>query len=184
MARHVAYQGAPGAFGEEACRTFLPEWLPVARPSFEAVVESVLAGEVDRGMLPLRNSSAGPVPGVEELIAGSNLLVIERHSLPVRLHLLAVPGARLDGIRRVASHPMALAQCRKWLDEAGLAVEEEANTAVAAQALAQAGDLEKAVMASEAAAKDYGLAILKHDLQDAADNATIFAIVARDPEGL
>ena len=183
MARHVAYQGAPGAFGEEACRSFLPDWLPVAKPSFAAVVEAVRAGEVDRGMLPLRNSSAGPVPGVEDLIGGSGLLVLERLSLPVRMHLLGLPGASLEAIRRVASHPMALAQCRKWLDESGLAVEEEANTAVAARALAESGDLERAVMASETAAKTYGLAILRRDVQDAADNATTFAVVARDPEG-
>jgi prephenate dehydratase len=182
MPRHVAYQGAPGAFGEEACRAFLPDWLPVARPTFAAVLDSVRAGEADRGILPLRNSSAGPVPGVEELIGGSGLLVLERRSLPVRLHLLALPDARPEAIRRVASHPMALAQCRKWLDESGLAVEEEANTAVAARALAESGDLEKAVMASEMAAKAYGLAIVRRDLQDSADNATIFVVVARDPE--
>lgn len=182
MARQVAYQGVPGAFGEEACRAFLPEWLPLAKPSFAAVVEAVRAGEAERGILPLRNSSAGPVPGVEELIGGSGLLVLERHSLPVRMHLLAVPGAGLEAIRRVGSHPMALAQCRKWLDESGLAVEEEANTAVAARALAESGDLEKAVMASETAAKTYGLAILRRDIQDSADNATTFVVVALDPE--
>ncbi|MET1111810.1 MAG: prephenate dehydratase domain-containing protein [Allosphingosinicella sp.] len=182
MTRRVAYQGAAGAFGEEACHAFLPDWLAVAKPTFAAVVEAVRNGEVDRGMLPLRNNTAGAVPSVDRLIRENGLVLLSSHRLPVRMHLLALPGAGRDGISRVASHPMALAQCRKWLLEAGLRVEEEANTALAAQALARSGDLGKAVIASENAATVYGLAILARGIQDAQDNATTFGIIG-PPEG-
>ncbi len=178
MSRDVAYQGAPGAFAEEACILFLPEWRPVARPSFEAVIEAVVADEAGRGMLPLRNSIAGDVPGIEELIRGSGLLLLARHRLPVRLHLLGLPGASLETIRSVTSHPMALGQIGKWLEATGVTPIEASNTAVAAAALAESGDLDKGVIASESAARNYGLSMIQRDIHDTADNATTFGIVA------
>jgi prephenate dehydratase len=182
MARTVAYQGAPGAFAHEACRAFLPEWTPIPYPTFEAVAEAVRAGETERGMLPLRNSAVGDVPGVADLIRESGVLVLSRHRLPVRMHLLVVPGASFEGVKLVASHPVALAQCRKWLEREGLESVQEANTAVAARDLARSGDLAKAVIASDVAAEAYGLAILRRDIHDVADNATTFGILARAEE--
>ena len=178
----IAYQGAPGAFGWEACRTFLPEWTPVARATFAGVVKAVTAGKAGRGMLPLRNAIAGPVPGVEELIRESGLVVLERHRLPIRMHLLGLPDATLDGIARLTSHPVALGQCGRWIREAGLEASEASNTAVAAQALAESDDATLGVIASEAAAEAYGLKILRRDVHDRDDNHTIFCVLARPDE--
>lgn len=178
----AAYQGAPGAFSWEACRAFLPEWTPVARATFANVVKAVQTGAAGRGMLPIRNSTAGPVPGVEELIRDSGLLIVGRHRLPVRLHLLGLPDAELAGIDRVASHPVALAQCVRWREEAGVAMIEAANTALAAKMLAEASDVRLGVVASEAAAEAYGLKILKRDIHDREDNATTFCVIAADGE--
>lgn len=179
MARRVAYQGAPGAFGEEACIRFLPGWRPEPYASFAAVVAALLAGKAGRGMLPLRNSSAGEVPGVEDLIHSDGVRLLSCHRLPVRLHLLTVPGGSRKTIKSVASHPMALAQVRKWLDDNRMPQEESANTAVAAVALARTGDRSKAVIASEAAAKAYGLSIVERDIHDHPDNVTTFGVIAR-----
>ena len=179
MAGQAAYQGAPGAFGEQACRAFLPDWEPVAQPSFAAVVRAVGQGQAGRGVLPLSNAAAGDVPGVEALIRGSGLALLSRHLLPVRMHLLGLPGATLASIRSVASHPVAFAQCRRWLEASGLALEPAENTALAAAALAASGDRSRAVLASAFAAELYGLTILRRDVQDRADNATLFAVVAR-----
>jgi len=104
--------------------------------------------------------------------------------MPVRLHLLALPGTWLIDVVTVASHPMALAQCRDWLAGSGLKTRTEGNTAVAARKLASSGDRSLAVIASEDAAHCYDLRILVHDLQDVADNATIFGLVARAGEKL
>lgn len=176
----VAYQGAPGAFAWEACRTFLPEWTPVARATFANVVKAVQAGAAGRGMLPVRNSTAGDVPGVEDLIRESGLLIVGRHRLPIRLHLLGLPEAELEGIERVTSHPVALAQCVRWREEAGVGALEAPNTALAAKMLAESGDAKLGVVASEAAAEAYGLRILRRDIHDRADNATTFCVVAVD----
>ena len=82
-------------------------------------------------------------------------------------------------ISLVASHPMALAQCRKWLEGGGVEVEETPHTALAAQALAESGDRGKAVIASNFAAQAYRLSIVKRDIHDSADDATTFGILAR-----
>ena len=175
----VAYQGVPGAFAEQACLAFLPDSDRYAVASFAAVAEAVARGETELGMLPLENSIAGPVPGVQALIDRHDLEVVARRDLPVRQHLMARPGVALDEVRVAVSHPMALAQCLRTLAELGLDTEEAANTAMAAQALAGSDDRSRAVIASGAAAEAWGLAVLRHDVHDRPDNHTTFAIVAR-----
>lgn len=172
----IAYQGAPGAFGHQACLAFLPGREAIAKASFAEVAAAVAAGEAELGMLPLENSRAGPVPGVAELIAASGLAVLAEHALPVRLHLLAPAGVRLAEIRTAVSHPMALRQCAASLARLGLATEEAENTAIAARDLA---GRDRAALASEAAAALYGLTIVEADMQDDPGNATRFALVAR-----
>ncbi|MGZ8335624.1 MAG: prephenate dehydratase domain-containing protein [Allosphingosinicella sp.] len=180
MTGEVAYQGAPGAFSAEACRHFLPDYEAVAKPSFEAVAQAVVAGESDYGMLPGENSIAGPVPGVQELIATNGLIVRGSFHYPVRLHLMARPGATLAEIEVAVSHPMALAQCAATLRRLCLTVEEATNTAFAAQSVAASPDRKRAAIASEVSAATYGLTILCRDVHDRPDNVTTFLVVARE----
>lgn len=171
----VVYQGVEGAFSHEACLRFLPGHQPIAVATFSEVVAAVQSGEADFGMLPLANSEAGET-GARELIAKARLNIVEEPMLPVRMHLLGLPDAKLEQIRTVVSHPIALRQCSEALLQLGLKTEETSNTALAAKALTNPN---RAVLASDAAAAIYGLAILKRDLQNQADNATTFAIVSR-----
>lgn len=172
----VAYQGAPGAFAHEACLAFALDHEPRAYPSVAAAAAAVAAGEAACGLLPLENSAAGEVPGVRSVIAEAGLVIAAEHRLPVRMHLLGLPGAQLASITTIVSHPVALRQCGARLAALGVATEEAPNTALAAQALR---DPRKAVLASQAAARLYGLRILAADMQDDPDNATIFARVVR-----
>jgi prephenate dehydratase len=142
------------------------------------VVHAVVGGKADLGMLPIENSCVGPIPGVAELLAGSEAQILRRVDLPVRMHLLAVAGARLREIQVVASHPVALAQCSKTLRDLGVGLEEASNTAVAAKELAGSASYDRAVLASERAAEVHGLVILKRDMQDSANNRTTFAVIA------
>jgi len=175
----VAYQGERGAFGEEACIRFLPDHERLACASFAAVAEAVAAGRADRGMLPIENSSAGRVKEVETAIEAHALAVVDRNPLPVRMHLMAIPGAAIEQLRAVASHRVALAQCQKLIESLGLPEEMASNTAIAARDLAASGDRTRAVLASQAAADAYGLEILVRDVHDRPDNQTIFAIVRK-----
>jgi prephenate dehydratase len=168
----VAYQGTEGAFSHEACLRFLPDEEPVAVPSFEDVVNVVNKGDADFGMLPLSNNQAGET-GALELIEKGDLEIVDERELPVRMHLLGMPTASIEKIRTVVSHPVALRQCAETL--AALEV-ETSNTALAAAALTNPN---RAVLASEEAARLYGLTILLRDVHDRPDNSTRFAIVRR-----
>ena len=172
----VAYPGAPGAFSHEACLRFLPGHEAVSWESFAEVLSAVEAGEVEFGVLPLSNNQAGET-GARELIEAAPLRVMAEHGLPVRMHLLGLRGARLEEIGTVVSHPVALRQCARVIGELGASTEEADNTALAA---ARLNDRSRAVLASEAAARIYGLAILKRDVHDRPDNMTTFAVVARE----
>ena len=143
------------------------------------MIAAVSAGDTEVGVLPIENSAAGSVAEAQQLLADCDLATIAEHWLPVRMHLLTLPGARLADIRRVTSHPVALAQCAETLRALGLATETAPNTAVAAQALATTADRQSAVLASEAAAEAYGLTILSRDVHDRPDNATRFRVVGR-----
>jgi prephenate dehydratase len=175
----VAYQGQPGAFGHEASLRFVPGHTPVPKPSFGAVIGSVSDGETEFGVLPLENSCAGPVAEVQQLLSGTNLPILSTHTLSVRMHLLAREGTTLSTIRRVVSHPVALAQCATTLRALDLETEPASNTAVAAKMVAESGDSSTAVLASEAAAAIYGLAILRRDVHDDPDNVTTFCVLGR-----
>jgi prephenate dehydratase len=172
----VAYQGVPGAFSHEASGRFLPDEEPMGCATFAQVVEAVEDGQADFGMLPRANNSAGTVDEVQALLDQSRVTIVAEHKLPIRIHLLGLPGAKLDQVRTAVSHPMALKQCAASLAELGLDQQAASNTAAAAQALS---DPSNAVLASEAAAEAYGLAILKRDMHDRDDNETTFVIVAR-----
>jgi prephenate dehydratase len=170
----VAYQGLPGAFSHDACLSLLPDHRPLAAPSFAAVLQAVIDGRAERGVLPLENVAAGPVPGVRSLIERSAVRRIGEHLLPIRMHLLGLPGASLARLTSVASHPMALRQCARTLARLNLRTQEAANTAIAAADLAEQ---DQAVLASAAAARFYGLEILLSDVHDDPENATLFAVL-------
>lgn len=172
----VAYQGAPGAFGHQAALAFCPGCELVPADTFADVARAVASGGTERGVLPVENSRAGPVEGVVEIIASSGVRVLAEHRLPVRMHLLALPGVRLGDVKLVRSHPVALLQCAEKVAALGLEAEPAANTAFAARDLRTR---DRAVLASEAAASAYGLAILVPDMQDDPDNATRFAVIAK-----
>ena len=172
----AAYAGVPGAFGHEACLAFLPAHEAVPFPTFGEVVAAVLEGGAERGILPVENNQAGPVEEVRVLLAAEPVDVLSEHELPVRMHLMALPGSDFTQIHTVVSHPVALKQCARTLARMELGTEEASNTAIAARDLAEPS---KAVLASEAAAEAYGLTILLRDVHDREDNSTRFAVIAR-----
>ena len=172
----IAYHGVPGAFSHEACRIFLPGEEPVSYPSFTAVVRAVEGGETDLGMLPLENNNVGGVDEVKQLLASSTVKILAEHRLPIRIHLLGLPGSSIEGVRTAVSHPMALKQCAATLASLGLVEEDAPSTSVAAQTLS---DPTKAVLASEAAAAAYDLVILKRDVHDRDVNVTTFVVISR-----
>ncbi len=174
----VAYAGEPGAFGEEVAR-MLPDAEPVPCASFAGVFAAVERGAAERGVVPLHNSRAGMVEEVVRLLARSPLQVADRLALRVRQNLLVLPGVRLEDIRRVASHPQALAQCSRLLKEHGWELVPRSTTSSAARQLAEERDPSCAVVASAKAAEIHGLAVLAPGIEDDPENTTRFAVLRR-----
>jgi prephenate dehydratase len=177
----VAYQGEPGAFGEEAVVGYFGEGVapqPVA--TFSAVCVAVEDGSADAAVLPLENSLAGTVGDALDALADGSLLVIGEILLPIRHQLLTLPGVELETVERVSSHWQALAQCERLLAAHAWQLVPAADTAGAARELAESGDRRGAAIASKRAAERYGLAIAAADIADAAHNMTRFAVLARD----
>jgi prephenate dehydratase len=183
MARRptVAYQGAPGAFSHEACLRLVPHDEPVAFAQFADAIAAVVSGECECALLPVRNNTAGDVPGVASMIENAGLHVRADAWLPISHQLLAKPGVPLGSLRAVKSHPMALAQCTGAIRRLKLNPVEAFDTAGAAQELARSSDHATGVIASRAAAEIYGLEIVAPRIEDDPDNATLFAIVSREP---
>lgn len=179
----VAYQGAEGAYGHEAAlRHFGVERRPVtfvACRSFRETLEAVEKGAADRAVLPIENSTAGSVHEVYDLLFERQLAVVGEEVVDVRHCLLGVPGATLDGLTRVLSHPQALAQCSEFLAEhPALEVVPAANTALAAKRVAEDAQPGQAAIASAEAGDRYGLVVLARDIANQAVNQTRFLVVA------
>lgn len=178
----VAYQGEPGAFGEEAVIGYFGAdgVTPVPMPTFSAVCAAVEDGSVDAGVLPLENSLAGTVGDALDALADGSLSVVGELLLPIRHQLLVLPGAKLENVKRVSSHWQALAQCERFLVERGWQVVAAADTAGAARELAANGDPTAAAIASARAAERYSLEIAAPDIQDLPHNVTRFTVLVLD----
>jgi prephenate dehydratase len=179
----VAYQGEPGAYGEEACLRFFGADTvdPRPMPTFSAVYDSVASGATDAGVLPLENSLAGTVGDALDALATGSLTVIGEVLQPIHHQLLVVPGVPLSEVEHVTSHWQALSQCDRFLSQHGWHVIPAADTAGAARRLAEDRDPHVAVIASERAAHLYGLEVAAHDIEDASHNVTRFAVISGAP---
>ena len=181
----VAYQGEPGAFGEEAILRYSGTVVDtVGVPTFADVCRAVESGDVDAGVLPLENSLAGTVGDALDALTTGSLAVVGEVLLPIHHHLLVVPGVRLTDVRRVTSHWQALAQCQTFLRRQGWHLVAAADTAGSARELAARPEPGMAAIASERAAQRYGLEVAVRDIADAPHNVTRFAVIARDGSGV
>ncbi len=180
-ARRVVFQGLAGAYSHLACRQVCPRYEAVPVNSFEEVFAAVREGRAERAMIPIDNSVAGRVADIHHLMPHCGLHIIGEHFQRVNHHLLAVPGATLEGIKTVHSHIHALNQCRRMLRELAITPRIHADTAGAAAQVAESGRPDEAAIASRLAAEIYGLEILRSSIEDAEHNTTRFIILAREP---
>jgi prephenate dehydratase len=183
----IAFQGAPGAYSDLACRRVFPDRQTLPCAQFEDAFAAVREGRAALGMIPIENSVAGRVTDIHNLMPNSGLHIIGEHFQPVHHHLLALPGATLDSIKMVRSHVQALGQTRIYLRRHGFAPVVAADTAGSAAEVAERGDPTVAAIASELAGQIYGLRSLAQNIEDAAHNTTRFLIMSpveqRPPRG-
>lgn len=179
----VAIQGEAGSFSHAAALELHgPDIRLIACATFEELFRAVQSGEAARGMVPIENSLAGSVYENYDLLSAHALHVVGETFLRIRHCLIARPGTTLGGIRRVASHPVALAQCRRFfLAHPAMVATPAYDTAGSVRNLMAGNDSADAAIASALAAQLYGAAVLAEGLEDHAENYTRFLVVAREP---
>jgi prephenate dehydratase len=176
----IAFQGAPGAYSDLACRRVFPDLKTLPCAAFEDAFGAVRNRQALYAMIPVENSVAGRVADVHHLLPDSGLHIVGEHYERVNHHLLAPKGASLATIKVVRSHVHALSQCRNLIRELGLKPVVAADTAGAAAEVAERNDVSVAAIASELAGEIYGLQSLKENIEDAEHNTTRFLILSRE----
>ncbi|CAL4915193.1 unnamed protein product [Urochloa decumbens] len=178
----VAFQGAPGAYSEFAAKTALPGCDTVPCRAFADALAAVERGGADRAILPVESTMEGTALRNYDLLLRHDLVVAQEINLFVHYCLLAMPGVRAAEVRRVISHPMALAHCGRALARLGVDREPVEDTAGAVEMLRSNRMLDTAAIASPRAADLYGLDVLAHGLQDESWNVTRFLLLSRPHE--
>ncbi len=177
----IAFQGEPGAYSDLSCREAFPKMATLPCRSFPDTFAAVASGRARLAMIPIENSVAGRVADIHQILPDSGLHIVGEHFHRVRHQLLASPNATLKSLKTVHSHVHALSQCRKLVARLKLKPIVHVDTAGAAAEVAKADDPTRAAIASELAAKIYGLKTLVAGIEDESHNTTRFIILARKP---
>lgn len=183
MSADAAYQGMPGAYSEEAARALLGTGATLfPRPTLEATFEAVESGDARCAVVPVENCLTGAVPNAYELLFSHEMHAIAETQVRIDHVLAAPPGVRLDDVTCVLSHPVALAQCRRFF-AAHPHIEPVAafDTAGAVEMVTRERDRRSAALASRRSAALYGADVIATDFQDHAENWTRFLLVTAEP---
>jgi len=178
----AAFQGEAGAYSElAALEYFSYDTSTLPCHSFDEVFAAVQQSQCTHGMIPIENSLAGSIHRNYDLLLRNDLHIVGEYHLRVNHCLLTLPGVALPEVRRVHSHPQALAQCEATLKRLEVETVPEADTAGSARLLCERNDRQAGAIASRRAAQVYGLDILAEDLEDNLANYTRFLVLARQP---
>lgn len=175
----VVYQGVEGAYAQAAMVEYFGEDVEnyhVER--WQDAMKDVAEGKADYGVFPIENSTAGNIADIYDLLMRYNTHIVGEQIIKVHHALLAVPGAKMEDIKCVYSHPQALAQTAEYIDRHGWKSSPLLNTAVAAQKVLKDGDKSQAAVASVYAGHIYGLDVLEESINDKNVNSTRFIVVS------
>jgi prephenate dehydratase len=180
--RRIAFQGEPGAYSEDAIRVFWGDDVThVPCASFSSMLQTVKSGAADGAVLPVENLVVGPITSALDALDDFSVGLTLGGTTDVHvIHaLMGAQDATLDSIKLIISHPVALQQCRRFLQAFGVPTEAYYDTAGAARKVSVDGDPTIAAIASHAAARLYGLKILSDTVQDEPENWTRFLKISR-----
>ncbi len=183
----IAFQGEPGAYSEAAAIRFTDHADLLPCESFDDVFTAVATGKATHGILPVENSIGGSIHRNYDLLLEHELPIVGEVQLDITHNLLVLPGTTMEQVKKIYSHPQALAQCERFLRGlSGVSVEATYDTAGSAKLVKEKGLKDAAAIASERAAQVFGLEILKAEVQDFSDNITRFLVISRvaDPDPL
>lgn len=178
----ASYQGAPGAYSEVAARALLgagASLLP--RPTLAGMFDAVTRGHAEYAVVPVENCLTGAVPDAYELLFAHDLRAIGETRVHVDHVLIAPSGTPIERVKRVLSHPVALAQCQQFFSaHPGIEPVPVFDTAGAVEIVIRQSDGRSAALASRRSAAIYGGEIIAEHFQDHAENWTRFLLAARE----
>ena len=182
----VGYQGTEGAYSQLAATHHFAASAESLRcvgyHSFREMLDAVKAGEIDFAVLPIENSIAGSINESYDLLADTGLSLVGEEFQPIAHCLIGVADVAVTDLRRIYSHPVALAQCGEFLETLEhCRVEAFVDTAMAVEKVKHDADPTQAAIASEEAAALHGLPILRRDIADHPENYTRMVIAANEP---
>ena len=177
----VAFQGAAYAFSEIAAKKFFGDQIQsIPCKNFEDVFQAVEEGKSIFGIVPVENSLTGSIHRNYDLLLEKDLKIVGEHSLRVEQHLIASPGVSIDEINTIYSHPQALEQCRKFLSSLNnIKTVASYDTAGSVKMVRDKGLKNAAAIASKNSAEDYGMQILRKEIEDIPENYTRFLIICK-----
>ncbi len=179
----VACQGVEGAYSQIACEKIFKSPFILYFKNFEAVFNAIDKGLCQYGILPIENSTAGSVKKVYDLMISHNFSIVRTFRMKVDHNLLVNKGTKLADIKEIYSHEQAINQCSEFIQSlTGVTVIPVANTAIAAEMVANSGRTDIAALSSRSCAELYGLTCLKSCVQDKDNNHTRFICIAKNLE--
>lgn len=176
----VAYSGVAGAYAYIAAKNAFSSSKLIAYPTFEEAYKAVENGDCDTCVLPIENSYAGDVGNVMDLIFSGTLFINGIIDVEITHNLIAKKGTKLENIKKVISHPQAIAQCNSYILKNNYEPLESSNTAVASMMVKESPDYSIAAIASKETAEIYDLEILDSNINDNNNNTTRFAIFSKN----
>ena len=182
---NVAIQGIASSFHEVAALSYFTEPINTLEClSFHALCERLKDGDADYAVMAIENSIAGSILQNYFLLQEYHFSIVGELYLPIHMHLLALPGVKLEDIRSIESHPMAIRQCAEFLYSLnGVEIRESDDTALSARRVKELKLKNTAAIANEFAAKRYGLEILEKRIETHKKNFTRFLILTKRSNG-
>ena len=181
MTTKIAIQGIKGSFHHQVVKEYFSENVGIDEClSFEELIDSLIAGKSDQAVMAIENSIAGPIIPNSALIHKNNLHIIGEHYLNIQQNLMALKGQKIEDIKEVHSHPMALLQCMDFLKQfPNIKLVEDKDTAETARRIQEKQLIGIAAIASKTASEMYDLEILSPGIQTIKNNMTRFVIIKK-----
>lgn len=182
MTTKIAIQGIKGSFHHQVVKEYFSENVEIDEClSFDELIDSLLSGKTDQAVMAIENSIAGPIIPNYALIDKNNLHIIGEHYLSIHQNLMALKGQKIEDIKEVHSHPMALLQCMDFLKQyPNIKLVEDKDTAETARRIQEKQLTGIAAIGSKTASEMYDLEIIAPEIQTIKNNMTRFVIIKKE----